>query len=93
MPETPSQILQHEQRGLCYCGCDKPMGQARCMKMCELPKYEDQSWATSCRKLTLTPLPPFLPAPASPTYHTSRHYRYLKAQIQIPSTPGTPQSR
>jgi hypothetical protein len=88
LPETPSQILPHGPHGFCYCGCDKMMGQKRCLKLCELPKYENRWWATSCHKRTLTP--EAAPAPAKPVYHTSRHYRSLQARNQASTTPGMP---
>src|ERR1700722_13707565 len=35
----------------CYCQCEGQDGMASCpKKMCELPKYEDRWWATSCHK-------------------------------------------
>jgi len=90
LPEKPSQFLPHGPHGFCYCGCDKMMGQTRCLKLCELPKYEDRWWATSCQKRTLTPESAPAPAPAKPVYHTSRHYRSLQAQNQASAKPGTP---
>jgi hypothetical protein len=39
-----------EAKKLCYCGCDSEMGAPMCAHMCELPKYEGRSWATSCHK-------------------------------------------
>jgi hypothetical protein len=39
------------QKKLCYCGCDMEQGAPMCLQMCELPKYENRSWATSCRKV------------------------------------------
>lgn len=32
----------------CYCDCEH--AGAACMHMCELPKYQNRSWATSCHK-------------------------------------------
>jgi len=90
LPNTPSQMPAHGPHGFCYCGCDKMIGQTRCMKLCELPKYEDRWWATSCRKRTLTLGVSPAPAPAKPVYHTSRHYRSLQAENQAPSKPETP---
>src|SRR6185295_1230960 len=34
----------------CYCDCDSKTGATACSHMCELPKYENRSWATSCHK-------------------------------------------
>jgi hypothetical protein len=39
-----------ETKKLCYCGCDHAMGAPMCAHLCELPKYQDRWWATSCRK-------------------------------------------
>lgn len=35
---------------ICYCDCEGQAGAATCMHMCELPKYENRPWATSCHK-------------------------------------------
>jgi hypothetical protein len=35
---------------MCYCDCDATPGSKMCMHMCELAKYENRSWATSCHK-------------------------------------------
>ena len=35
---------------LCYCDCEAKTGSPVCMHMCELPKYENRSWAASCHK-------------------------------------------
>jgi hypothetical protein len=35
-------------RKMCYCNCDSRPGAAICTHMCELPKYEDRSWANNC---------------------------------------------
>jgi hypothetical protein len=89
LPETPAQTMPHGPHGFCWCGCDKMMGQKRCLKMCELPKYENRSWATSCHKRTLTPEVAPVTPPAKPVFHTARRYRYLQAQNQTPSKPRT----
>jgi hypothetical protein len=34
----------------CYCDCDAQAGSPMCTHMCDLAKYEDRSWATSCHK-------------------------------------------
>jgi hypothetical protein len=36
----------------CYCGCESA-GKSCATKLCELPKYENRDWATSCRKHAL----------------------------------------
>ena len=35
---------------MCYCDCDAKAGSPMCAHMCELAKYENRSWATSCHK-------------------------------------------
>lgn len=35
---------------ICYCECEAQAGARLCAHMCELPKYEDRPWATSCHK-------------------------------------------
>ena len=35
---------------MCYCDCDAQPGSKMCMHMCELAKYENRSWATSCHR-------------------------------------------
>jgi len=39
-----------ETQRICYCQCEAQAGAALCMHMCELPKYENRPWATSCHK-------------------------------------------
>jgi hypothetical protein len=39
-----------EAKKLCYCGCDAEQGAPMCAHMCELAKYQNRWWATSCRK-------------------------------------------
>lgn len=34
----------------CYCKCDSKPGAPMCTMMCELPKYQNRSWAKSCDK-------------------------------------------
>ena len=34
----------------CYCNCDAKPGAPMCTMMCELPKYQNRSWAKSCDK-------------------------------------------
>jgi hypothetical protein len=34
----------------CYCNCDMKPGAKMCTQMCELPKYQNRSWAVSCQK-------------------------------------------
>ena len=37
---------------MCYCECDAQAGSAMCTHMCDLPKYENRSWANSCHRPT-----------------------------------------
>ena len=39
---------------MCYCDCDAKPGSLMCAHMCELAKYENRSWATSCHKKTVS---------------------------------------
>jgi len=39
-----------ENKKTCYCGCDMKAGTPMCTQMCELPKYQNRSWATSCNR-------------------------------------------
>ncbi len=50
-----------ESEKTCYCGCDMKAGTPMCMHVCELPKYSNRPWASSCKKkrpaLGTTPSP------------------------------------
>jgi hypothetical protein len=50
-----------QTKRMCYCGCDEKPGSPMCMHMCNLAKYENRSWATSCHK----------PAKSDPQQHSS----------------------
>lgn len=39
-----------DSKKTCYCGCDAKAGTPMCVRMCELAKYANRSWATSCQK-------------------------------------------
>jgi hypothetical protein len=52
----------------CYCGCDSKAGAHQCNMMCDLPKYENRSWAVNCHKSAT----PFQKAPEPPN-HSTRH--------------------
>ena len=39
-----------ETQRICYCQCDAQARAPVCLHMCELPKYENRSWAASCHK-------------------------------------------
>ena len=43
---------------LCYCACDQHAGTPICTHMCDLPKYEKRSWATSCHRRIHTDIAP-----------------------------------
>jgi hypothetical protein len=90
IPEASNRPMPGPPHGICYCGCDKMSGHARCTMMCDLPQYADRWWATSCHKRTLMPAPAPAVAPAKPAFHTSRRYRYLQAQSQPAPKPTAP---
>jgi hypothetical protein len=71
----------------CYCQCEANSGMAMCpKKMCELPKYENRWWATSCHKRAESPAVSSTPAPQPSGYKTRR---MLNAQARGKS--GSPQ--
>ncbi len=39
-----------QTRKICYCDCDQDRDASMCTRMCELPKYQNRWWATSCHK-------------------------------------------
>jgi hypothetical protein len=48
--DTPASSPK-QRAGGCYCGCTSKSGRlSGCTKMCDLPKYANQWWATTCRK-------------------------------------------
>jgi hypothetical protein len=52
---TTSMRTGGERGRRCYCECESADGAAECpMKFCELPKYENRWWATSCHKRAAT---------------------------------------
>jgi hypothetical protein len=52
---TTSMRTGGERSLRCYCKCESADGAAECaMKFCELPKYENRWWATSCHKRSAT---------------------------------------
>jgi hypothetical protein len=64
----------------CYCQCEANDGMAMCpKKMCDLPKYENRWWATSCHKRTETPAVSSSPAP-QPSGSKTR--RMLNARVR-----------
>jgi hypothetical protein len=54
---------------MCYCECDAAAGSAACTHMCDLAKYENREWATSCHKKSKEEAEPDSTTPAS---HSSR---------------------
>jgi hypothetical protein len=64
----------------CYCMCEKSGGQACHMKMCDLPKYENRSWAMSCHKQNVLPAPATAPANQSNQSKGRPTHRILTAK-------------
>ncbi len=52
---TLSPYTAQRSKTLCYCRCDNKKQKPECIKMCELPKYENRWWATSCHKASPMP--------------------------------------
>lgn len=50
--ERTSPVRARPARVRCYCNCEPQDGSKPCDMMCDLPKYQERSWATSCRKQT-----------------------------------------
>ena len=65
-------LLSQPATPLCYCHCAYESGMKRCTKMCELPQYEDRSWAASCRKKISAASESSLPATNSGSKKTNR---------------------
>src|SRR5258708_15042916 len=72
-PARPDTSMSHsaETRKLCYCNCDMAKGAPMCHHMCELPKYEHRSWATSCHTPPQADINQSSPA-QPPSKHTNR---------------------
>src|SRR5579862_2510737 len=66
-----------ESKKMCYCGCDNGHGTPMCLTMCELPKYQDRSWAASCRKPAKHESTPAQPQSQS---HSAKSNRSQSAQ-------------
>jgi hypothetical protein len=64
----------------CYCECESG-GEMCHMKFCELPKYEQRSWAASCRKHPSPLADSKKPAESSPHSRPSRGM--LDAQLHL----------
>src|ERR1700693_4236210 len=56
---------------LCYCKCEHGTGK-QCTKMCELPKYQNRRWATSCHKKGAAENVPSAPGSNSRSHKTNR---------------------
>ena len=50
LADRPSREASGRTKTSCYCRCSTREMKQECTKMCELPKYENRSWATSCHK-------------------------------------------
>ena len=69
-----SVAIRAEAKKLCYCECDHGQASAMCHHLCELPKYQNRSWAKSChpaRSSEINQTSPAQPAP-KPTNRTER---------------------
>jgi hypothetical protein len=67
-----------ESAKTCYCGCDMKAGTPMCMQMCELPKYANRSWASSCQKKQPAANP--TPSPQSGS-HSRKSNRVQNARL------------
>jgi hypothetical protein len=67
-----------EKNKTCYCGCDMKAGAPMCTHMCELPKYQNRSWATSCNRKKSTSVPD---APAQSGTHSRKSNRVQDARL------------
>jgi hypothetical protein len=67
-----------ESKKTCYCGCDMKAGTPMCMHMCELPKYENRSWASSCNRKKSAPVPE---APAQSGTQSRKNNRVQDARL------------
>jgi hypothetical protein len=63
---------------VCYCGCDQESGAPMCMKMCEVPQYQNRAWANSCRRKPVSVAPHASPAPA---IHSRKRNRIEDARL------------
>lgn len=68
-----------EDKKMCYCGCDMKAGTPMCTRMCELPKYANRPWATTCQPKKAT-IPPPAAAPQSGS-HSRRNNRVQSARL------------
>lgn len=66
-----------EQNKTCYCGCDMKAGAPMCTHICELPKYANRSWATSCTRKKAPSLPS---APSQSGTHSRKNNRVQDAR-------------
>jgi hypothetical protein len=61
-----------ETKKTCYCDCDKRAGTPMCTHMCELPKYANRWWASSCHKKQLNVSPGNSPDPKTRSKKNNR---------------------
>ena len=66
-----------ENKKTCYCGCDMKAGAPMCTHMCELPKYANRSWATTCNRKANSPTPA---SPAQSNTHSRKNNRVQDAR-------------
>src|SRR6266550_1674035 len=71
-PDGVSTGNNREITKLCYCDCDRGSGAPMCHRLCELPKYEHRSWATSCHTRPTPELNQTSPAQPTPSKRTNR---------------------
>jgi hypothetical protein len=71
---SDTQILGPSSKSskLCYCDCDNMHGVRTCTHMCELQKYQDRSWARSCRHSDQQTHSDTTPAPGLHSKQTNR---------------------
>lgn len=62
---------------MCYCDCDATAGSPMCTHMCDLAKYEDRAWATSCHKKAESE--PVQPSSA-PGIHSAKNNKVQQAR-------------
>ena len=67
-----------QNKKTCYCNCDSKPNAQMCTQMCELPKYQNRSWASSCEKK-----PTGSPATSSPDQrsHSKKRNRVEDARL------------
>ncbi len=74
---TPGR-LRGVPAGGCYCCCSESHAHSGCAKMCELPKYANRWWATTCAKPHLQK--PADDSNAGPHLHHPDHAEHAQLQ-------------